>query len=76
MEFVILFAFLEIATVWATKPSFRFDSTVGGYVGKTKYIEKWYFPPITLFGAIIALSRLRDRLLRYKVYYVWLGLSC
>ena len=31
---------------------------------------------MTLFGAVIALSRLRDKLLRYKVKYVWLGMSC
>ena len=76
MEFVILFAVLEIWIVWATQPTFRFDSHRNGYVGSTKYIEEWYFPIITLFGAVIALSRLRDRLLRYKVKYVWLGVSC
>ena len=76
MEFVILFALLEFWIVWATKPSFRFDSARVQYVGSTKYVEKWYFPVITFFGAIIALSRLRDNLLRYKVKYVLLGLSC
>ena len=62
--------------MWATKPSFKYDSEFDGYVGTSKYIEAWYFPFISIFGAIIALSRLRDRLLRYKVHYIWLGLSC
>ena len=33
-------------------------------------------PIVQLFGAIIALSRLRDTLLRYKVRHIFLGLTC
>ena len=76
MEFVITFALLEIWIVWATKPSFRFDDKEGRYVGNTKFVAEWYFTPITFFGVIIALSRLRDRLLRYKVYHLWLSVTC
>ena len=73
------FAALEIWIVWATKPYFRYDKNAGeggGYVGNTKYVETWYFSAISVFGVIIALSRLRDRLLRHKLHHIWLSMSC
>ena len=76
MEFVILFAVFEIWIVWFDRPSFVFSEEDGQYQGGTVYLEKWYLPVIQLFGGVIALSRLRDELLRNKIHHIFLGLTC
>ena len=53
------------------KPHYRYIADHDSYVGGTKFISSWYYWPVTLFGVIIALSRLRDPLLRVKLKDVW-----
>ena len=71
LEFVILFAIFEFPFTYWMKPHYRYIETHDTYVGGTKFIDSWYFWPVTLFGVIIALSRLRDPLLRVKLKDVW-----
>ena len=46
------------------------------YVGGTKFIDSWYAWLVCLFGFLVALSRMRDRLLRVKLYNMWMRLTC
>ena len=71
LEFVILFAIFEFPFTYWMKPHYRYIADHDTYVGGTKFIDSWYFWPVTLFGVIIALSRLRDPLLRVKLKDVW-----
>jgi hypothetical protein len=87
IEYVVLYAMFSWPTCVVTKPSYRYFATlksyVGGtvWVGKNKYMDNypWWdgifvaFNSIVLLsGFIIAMSRMKDPLLRQKlgnVYY-------
>ena len=58
------------------KPHYRYDREKDTYIGGTKYINSWVYWPVTLFGVFIALSRLRDPLLRAKLRNIWYTLTC
>lgn len=59
-----------------TKPSYRFDVDKNTYVGGTDFIDKWPTWFITIMGMVMGLSRMRDRLLRVKLYNMWMRATC
>ena len=58
------------------KPHYRYVYDHDTYVGGTKFIDSWVAWPVTLFGVVIALSRLRDPLLRKKFENIWFVITC
>ena len=76
LEFVVLLAIFAWPICLVTKPSYRYNDDYELYVGGTKFIQKWYTWLVCLFGFLVALSRLRDRLLRVKFYNMWMRLTC
>ena len=58
------------------KPHYRYAEKEDTYIGGTKYIDGWLYWPITLFGVLIAASRLRDPLLRAKFDDMWKVITC
>ena len=79
LEFVVLLAIFSWPICYLTKPSYRYDAEITPvpmYVGGTRYIHHWYTYLICTFGLLVALSRMRDKLLRVKVYNLWMTLTC
>ena len=76
LEFVVLFAIAEFPFTYWMKPHYRYIEEHDSYVGGTKFIDSWHSWVVTLFGVIIALSRLRDPLLRVKLKDVWYVITC
>ena len=72
----MLFAIAEFPFTYWMKPHYRYIQEHDSYVGGTKFINSWRYWPVTLFGVIIALSRLRDPLLRVKLKDVWYVITC
>ena len=45
-------------------------------MGATRYINVWYGSIITIFGLVVALSRLRDNIVRAKMTNIWYQFTC
>lgn len=67
IEYVVLYAVFSWPICMVTKPSYRFYETLNSYIGGTIYIDKYFRSIVLLSGFIIAISRIRDRLLKQKV---------
>lgn len=80
MEFIIVYCVLEGPFIYYAKPQFKYETfeniDFSGYVGATKYIGTYYGTLITLFGLVIALSRMRDKIVRTKVINMWYHATC
>jgi len=59
-----------------TKPSYRYNEEYDKYVGSTSLINSWYGLLASIFGFLVALSRMRDKLLRVKIYNIWMTMTC
>jgi len=59
-----------------TKPSYRYNEETQRYEGKTRFADGWFEFLVCLFGFFMALSRMRDRLLRVKLWNIWMRLTC
>jgi hypothetical protein len=57
------------------KPEYGYDKVDGYYQGGTTYAES-YKIPICGFGIIMAISRVRDPLIRMKCDELWLRITC
>ena len=69
---------LEGPFIYYAKPIYTYDADVGNgvYVGATKYIQHVGGFCVTLFGFFIALSRMRDKLIRARLWNLWFHLTC
>ena len=81
IEYVVLYAIFAWPICLATKPNYRYLAPFRSYVGGTVWIGADdfinYFYALTLLsGALIALSRMRDRLLRQKLSNVFYRTTC
>ena len=57
--------------MYYSKPKYEYNYEYGLYVGSTIYISNGWGFLVTLFGIIIALSRMRDRVIRSKIKNLW-----
>ena len=73
---MVLLAVFSWPICYLTKPSYRYDPDSKNYVGATRYIQAWYTWLVCLFGFLVAVSRMRDKLLRVKLYNTWMALTC
>jgi len=64
IEYVVLYAMFSWPICFITKPTYRYISTLNSYLGGTYYVNNYARGLILLSGLLIALSRMRDRLLR------------
>jgi len=76
VEYVVLYAIFSWPICLVTKPSYRFISTLNSYIGGTTYVDGWFKGMVLLSGFLIAMSRMRDRLLRQKFNNVFLRMTC
>lgn len=76
LEFIIVYSLLEGPFIFWSKPQFEYSPSNLVLVGSTRYIETWYGFIVTLFGFFIALSRLRDKIVRTKVWNIWYQATC
>ena len=78
MEFVLLLTFCAWWMNLVMKPSYRYekDADPPQFQGKTKYSDHWYEIVTLLFGFLMALSRLRDQVLRTKLYNMFMWMTC
>ena len=73
---MIILAIFAWPICYLTKPSYRYYEEVDNYVGATRFIQNWYSWLVCLFGFIVAISRMRDKLLRAKLYNAWMVMTC
>ena len=79
MEFIIVYCLLEGPFIYYSKPRFEYEDlndTYHGYVGATQYIGTYWGTFVTLFGLVIALSRMRDKIVRIKLRNMWYHVTC
>ena len=78
LEFVLLLTFCAWWMNLVMKPSYRYekDADPPQFQGKTKYSDHWYEIVTLLFGFLMALSRLRDQVLRTKLYNMYMWMTC
>ena len=66
--------------IYYAKPQYEFknltDPEYDGYVGDTRYIGTYYGSIVTVFGLIVALSRMRDKIVRAKITNMWYHATC
>lgn len=75
----MVYCLLEGPFIYYAKPIYTFDADVGEhgyYVGATRYIEHATGFCVTLFGLFIALSRMRDKLIRARLWNLWFHMTC
>ena len=75
MEFVLIFVTFSWPINFLLRPEFKLNSALGYFTGGTNYATK-YKTPICGLGIIMALSRLRDPLIRLKCYHIWMSMTC
>jgi hypothetical protein len=63
IEYVVLYIVFSWPICYLTKPHYMYQEQVNVYMGGTKYCDNPYTAFIMQSGSIIALTRLRDRLL-------------
>lgn len=81
MEFILVQCLFEGPFLYYCKPVYEFQETIGGepyngYVGATKYIGTYYGSLVTIFGVVIAFTRMRDRIVRAKMTNMWYHATC
>ena len=76
LEFIIVYSLLEGPFIYYAKPAYEYADEYGVYVGSTRYIENAGGFFVTIFGFLIALSRMRDRIIRAKVRNIWYQVTC
>lgn len=76
IEYVVLYAIFSWPICEITKPNYRYISTLSSYIGGTVYVNGFFGALVLLSGFIIALSRMRDRLLREKLWNSLLWITC
>ena len=72
----MVYSLLEGPFIFWSKPSFQYSAKNLTYVGSTIYIDQWFGFIVTLFGLLIALSRMRDKVVRVKVWNIWYQITC
>lgn len=75
LEFVLIFVVLSLPINQLLKPEYKYNSDLGYYVAGTNYAIKWR-TPICGFGLVMAISRLRDPLIRIKTVNIWMRITC
>lgn len=75
IEYVCIFVALSYPINNLLRPEYGFDKTAGGYQGGTTYATRWEIP-VCGFGIIMAISRVRDPLIRMKLEELWLRITC
>jgi len=76
LEFIVVYSLLEGPFIFYAKPQFQYSPNNLVFVASTLFIESWYGFSVTLFGLFIALSRMRDKIVRTKVSNIWYQLTC
>lgn len=74
-----MYCLLEGPFIYYAKPQFKYEyvnDDYSGYVGATQFIDTYYGTFVTLFGLVIALSRMRDRVVRMKLKNIWFHATC
>ena len=74
-----MYCLLEGPFIYYAKPHFVYKDYIenySGYVGATNFIDTYYGTCVTLFGFIIALSRMRDRVVLMKLKNMWYHATC
>lgn len=78
----MVYCILDGPFIFYAKPQYRFKEVISatdqysGYVGATRYIDTYYGCVICIFGLIIALSRMRDKIVRTKMINMWYRATC
>ena len=79
LEFIIVYCVMEGPFIYYAKPQYEFkvvNEQYSGYVGATRYIGTYYGSIVTLFGLVIAVSRMRDKIVRAKLLNMWYHVTC
>lgn len=74
-----MYCLLEGPFIYYAKPHFEYEyvnEKYSGYVGATQFIDTYYGTFVTLFGLVIALSRMRDRVVLMKLKNIWFHATC
>ena len=73
----MVYSLLEGPFIFYSKPIYYYEkNSVATYVASTRYIDNFYGFFVTLFGFFIALSRMRDKLIRTKLWNIWHQITC
>jgi hypothetical protein len=75
LEFVIIFVILSWPINNLFRPEYKYNSSIRIYQAGTNYATG-YKTPICGFGIIMAISRLRDPLIRIKTMNIWMNITC
>lgn len=74
-EYIIVFVFLSVPINIIFRPEYRWVPTASVFQAGTKYVKGiWIF--VCSFGILMALSRLRDPLIRDKFQRIWTAMKC
>ncbi len=81
LEFIVVYTLFEGPFIVYSKPSYIYkenfqDSGYTGYVGSTNYIDHVLGFFVTIFGLLIAISRIRDKIIRTKIINWWYHMTC
>ena len=74
----MVYCLLEGPFIYYAKPIYTYNADVGNgyYVGASRYIEHVFGFSVTLFGFFIAMSRMRDKLIRARLWNLWFHITC
>ena len=76
LEFIVVYSLLEGPFIFFSMPDLDYKADKHLYSGMTTYINSWYAFAVTLFGFGIAISRMRDKILRVKLNNIWFHCTC
>ena len=71
-----MYSLIEGPFIFYAKPNYEYKSKYSMYVGSTRMINHWIGCFVTLFGFLIALSRMRDKIVRVKMWNLWYRMTC
>ena len=71
-----MYSLLEGPFIFYAKPAYNYKPEYLMYVGSTRLISHWIGCSVTLFGFLIALSRMRDKIVRVKMWNLWYRMTC
>lgn len=75
LEFVASFVFLSYPINLIQRPSYSYNQTSGNFTASTVAVKGWAVS-ICSFGVIMALSRLRDPLIKTRLVEIWMTWTC
>ena len=71
-----MYSLLEGPFIFYSKPSYVYNQEFSRYVGTTRYITHWFGFCVTFLGFFVAFSRMRDKIVRTKLWNIWYRITC